>query len=79
MPLVKCVDCGTDVSSEAASCPKCARPITAAPATSNGKRIGGVIIGLALIALNFSGVAVFFRFDLAIIGVFLCLAAIASK
>lgn len=27
MSLVKCADCGSDVSSEAAACPKCGRPV----------------------------------------------------
>jgi len=31
MPLVKCSDCGTEVSDLAATCPKCARPIAGQP------------------------------------------------
>lgn len=27
MPLIKCPDCGTEVSNKAEKCPKCARPI----------------------------------------------------
>lgn len=27
MPLVKCPDCGTEVSDQADACPKCARPM----------------------------------------------------
>jgi hypothetical protein len=29
--LVKCVECGNEVSNRAASCPKCANPIASAP------------------------------------------------
>jgi Host cell surface-exposed lipoprotein len=32
MALVKCEDCGHDVSTEAASCPNCGRPMIPAPA-----------------------------------------------
>lgn len=32
MALVKCPDCGTEVSDRAPSCPKCGRPIAAGPA-----------------------------------------------
>ncbi len=31
MSLINCPDCGTDVSSLAAACPKCARPIASQP------------------------------------------------
>jgi DNA-directed RNA polymerase subunit RPC12/RpoP len=31
MALIKCPDCGTEVSDAAAACPKCARPISAKP------------------------------------------------
>ncbi len=31
MPLIHCPDCATEVSDQAAACPKCARPIAAQP------------------------------------------------
>jgi hypothetical protein len=31
MPLIQCVDCGRDVSTEAAACPNCGRPIALQP------------------------------------------------
>jgi uncharacterized membrane protein YvbJ len=34
MALIKCSDCGTEVSDAAAACPKCARPIAAQPAST---------------------------------------------
>src|SRR5438270_3936081 len=41
MPLVKCPDCGRDVSSAAPSCPQCGRPMAAVapppPIASGGK------------------------------------------
>ena len=33
MSLINCPDCGTEVSSLALACPKCARPISAPPTT----------------------------------------------
>ena len=40
MALITCPDCGTEVSSVAASCPKCGRPINVAPPRVSGKTEG---------------------------------------
>lgn len=58
MPLTACPDCGTQISSEARSCPKCGRPAgggrAAATPTSGGfigrvfKVGGAVLLGLYL-------------------------------
>jgi uncharacterized protein YecT (DUF1311 family) len=49
MALIKCPDCGTDVSDAAPACPKCARPIAAArqlsaPARESRKASGGFVV-----------------------------------
>ncbi len=49
MALVKCPDCGTQISTEAPACPKCGRPRTAAPAGPVRKKTSTftwVILGL---------------------------------
>lgn len=61
MALIKCSDCGTEVSDAAPACPKCGRPITSAPMyasprkppplKSKGNASGGFAI-LVLVALS---------------------------
>src|ERR1700732_1078197 len=49
MALVKCPDCGSQISTEATACPKCGRPCTAAPAAPVRKKTSTftwVILGL---------------------------------
>jgi len=60
MALIKCPDCGTDVSDAATACPKCARPIASAPVlgsyrapASSSKSVSGVVGLLVLICLGF--------------------------
>lgn len=49
MALINCPDCGTEVSDAAAACPKCARPIAAAPRVrpSSSTQTKGVSAGFA--------------------------------
>jgi len=35
MPLIKCPDCGKDISSNAVACPECGRPMKAVPTRKN--------------------------------------------
>src|SRR4051812_27648715 len=57
MPLVKCEDCGRDVSTAATQCPNCGRPSDVATATTEVVPFGrGSIIGLAGSAILFAGV-----------------------
>ena len=49
MALVKCPDCGTEISTEATACPKCGRPHAAAPAAPARRKTSmftWVILGL---------------------------------
>jgi len=68
MALIKCPDCGTDVSDAAPACPKCGRPIAGlpfsaipsrpAPQKSEKKRTGTVSITLSSFAVLLIGVAI---------------------
>lgn len=52
MALIKCPDCGTDVSSAAPTCPKCGRPIAATKSVPQKKKTSGcAVVALALIVL----------------------------
>ena len=56
MALIKCPDCGTDVSDAAAACPKCARPIaarTVSQPASKPRRASGGIFWLVVVVLLF--------------------------
>ena len=60
MALIKCPDCGTDVSDAAAACPKCARPIAGqtsvrahrAPAAAKSKNVTGGFVLLVFVCLG---------------------------
>lgn len=52
MALIKCPDCGTDVSNAAPACPKCGRPIAAAKSAPPQKKTSGcAVVVLAIIIL----------------------------
>lgn len=43
MALIRCSDCGKEISSSAQSCPNCGRPLSAGPSgTVSTKRRGGM-------------------------------------
>jgi len=60
MALIKCPDCGTDVSDAAAACPKCARPIAGqtvvrayrAQAPAKSKNLSGGFVLLVFVCLG---------------------------
>lgn len=59
MGLRKCPDCGTEVSTEAPACPKCARP-NAKDGAAKPSKAGGVVglilvIGVAVVIFSHSG------------------------
>lgn len=54
MALLKCYECGNDVSSEAKSCPKCGAKVKSPKkpsSTSFGNIIIGVVVGVVLVGL----------------------------
>lgn len=59
MALIKCPDCGSDVSSAAPSCPKCGRPIAKSKADApNRKTSGCLVVILAVLVLGVVGAIV---------------------
>jgi predicted amidophosphoribosyltransferase len=61
MPLIPCAGCGADVSSEAASCPKCGHPLRAVKVTagvdlSDPVHVIGIIAALLLLIAIIAGV-----------------------
>ena len=59
MALVKCPECGTDVSSEAAACPKCGHPLQAKPAGGVNPKDPVHLIGIILVAIILIGCILF--------------------
>jgi hypothetical protein len=54
MVLIKCKDCGRDVSTSAAACPGCGAPIANAPIekkTGSGAGVGCLVIGIVAVGL----------------------------
>lgn len=57
MALIKCPDCGTEISDQASACPKCARPMTTVQGQAVKQRstptttgaVLGFIVGFALV------------------------------
>ncbi len=63
MALIKCLECGNDVSDKASACPKCGAPATAqalpasmVPAIIQAEPVGGNRSGVALAISNAHGV-----------------------
>ena len=59
MALMQCPECGTDVSSEAAACPKCGHPLRATPAGGINPRDPVHVIGIILVVIVLIGIIVF--------------------
>lgn len=75
MALMKCPDCGTEISNQATVCPKCARPLKE-KAGWDGFRMSGLILGIFFLVLYFSGFLFGFPFDTLILGGVLCVATL---
>lgn len=50
MALIKCAECGNEVSDSAVSCPKCGAPVAKAP-TGGARRVGCLTSALVIFAL----------------------------
>ncbi len=50
MPLVKCPACGSDVSQEAISCPKCGHPFKKTTQGMSGCALFLLIVGAIIVA-----------------------------
>ena len=59
MPLIKCPECGLEVSSEAASCPKCGHPLKARPSGGINTKDPVHVIGIVLVVIIFLGFLVY--------------------
>ncbi len=51
MALIKCHECGTEVSSEAAACPKCGHPLKAKPSGGINMQDPVHAIGVVLVVI----------------------------
>ena len=51
MALIKCPECGTEVSGEAAACPKCGHPLQAKPSGGINMRDPVHVIGVVLLVV----------------------------
>jgi len=51
MPLVKCADCGTEVSDQAPACPKCGRPIATHVTERTSRRIKSHVLGAVFLMI----------------------------
>jgi uncharacterized paraquat-inducible protein A len=49
--LIKCPECGTEVSSEAAACPKCGHPLRAKPSGGINMKDPVHVIGVVLVII----------------------------
>jgi len=49
--LIKCPECGTEVSSEAAACPKCGHPLQAKPSGGINTKDPVHVIGIILVVI----------------------------
>ena len=80
MALIKCPECGSEISEQAEECPKCAFPINAPKKTSSTIRVICALFGVGFLALCFGGRFIFFfPYDTAILGGLLLLVAIFTK
>jgi len=57
--LIKCPECGTDVSDAAAACPKCGHPLKATPAGGINSRDPVHVIGVILVVVIVLAAVVF--------------------
>ena len=59
MSLTKCPSCGSDVSTEAAACPKCGHPLAAKPSggvnMSDPVHVIGVVLAIAILVVFVGG------------------------
>lgn len=51
MALIQCPECGTEVSSEAAACPKCGHPLRAKPSGGINAKDPVHVIGIVLVII----------------------------
>lgn len=69
MPLIKCPECGKEISDKASTCPNCAYPIHAQTIEATGKKWKrNKVLGIVLIVIGVSGI-VSGRRDNVIIGI----------
>ena len=59
MALIKCPECGTDVSDAAAACPKCGHPLKATPVGGINSRDPIHVIGIIAAIVILFGIVVF--------------------
>lgn len=80
MALLKCPECGKEVSDAASSCPHCGRPIRDQKSSKMTIRVLSLLFGALLILLWFGGrIAIFFPYDTAILGIIIVLAALINR
>ena len=53
MALTTCPDCKSEVSTEAAACPKCGRPTVQAQKTAQGQQRAGLVLLLVVVGVGF--------------------------
>ncbi len=54
MALIRCRECGKDVSTEASACPGCGAPINSAPTKKKSEIIAGVIVLIVIVGIAVS-------------------------
>lgn len=59
MALIKCVECGTEMSDAAAACPKCGHPLKATPAGGINTSDPVHFIGIVVAVIILLGIVVF--------------------
>jgi uncharacterized membrane protein YvbJ len=68
MALINCPDCGSDVSDQAAACPKCARPINKQATIETPRTNRSVAGGVAIVSIAMLLAAFVFRHVVPLIG-----------
>jgi hypothetical protein len=59
MALIKCPECGAEVSSAAAACPKCGHPLRASPTGGINTKDPVHVVGIVLVVIIDLGILVF--------------------
>jgi uncharacterized paraquat-inducible protein A len=59
MALIKCPECDSEVSSEAAACPKCGHPLKAKPAGGINTQDPVHVVGIIVVVIIIIGIVVF--------------------
>lgn len=79
MALIKCPECGDEVSDMAEACPKCARPINAQKQTSSTGRIAAFLLGLIFLGTFLIGFHLIPPIASLILGIILIIGSLLSK